>query len=77
MQNSGFLELISKLFVCPDCGKQNLSIHRKTYEKTIIVFCDNCHFNSSFEPSKEAYYDENKSLEEFTANYKLEKHGLR
>lgn len=46
-------------------------MHRKTYEQIIIVFCDNCHFNSSFEPSEEAYYDMDKSWEEFGANYKM------
>ncbi len=60
-----------KLYVCPRCGKENLSVHRKTYEKIIIVFCDNCHLNASFEPSKEADYDPTKSWEVFTAGYKM------
>ena len=66
-----FVEIASELFVCPRCGKQKLSIHRKTYEKTILVFCDDCHLTSSFEPSQEGYYDMDKSWEEFIANYKI------
>jgi transcription elongation factor Elf1 len=66
-----FLENEGKLFVCPECGEQNLSIHRKTYENVIIVFCSSCRLISSFEPSKEAYYDLNNAWEEFTSNYKL------
>jgi len=64
------MEFISKLFICPQCSKQTLTIHKKTYEKVILAFCINCHFNSSFEPSKEAYYDPNKTWEELTADYK-------
>jgi hypothetical protein len=59
-----------KLFVCPECGKHKLYLHRKTYEQIIIVCCDSCHFNSSFEPSKEAYYDENEAWKEFKAKYR-------
>ena len=66
-----FVEVASELFVCPRCGEQKLSIHRKTYEKTILVFCDNCQLTSSFEPSQEAYYDLDKSWEEFITNYKI------
>jgi len=67
---SGALVVSSKLFVCPQCGNQSLSVIRKTYEQTIIVFCSNCHLNSSFEPSMEAYYDIDKAWEEFTAKFK-------
>ena len=68
---SGSLEITGKLFVCPKCGKQSFSIHKKTYENIVIAFCDNCHLNSSFEPSREANYDINRSWEEFAANYKI------
>jgi transcription elongation factor Elf1 len=67
---SGALVVSSKLFVCPKCGNQSLSVIRKTYEQTIIVFCSSCNFNSSFEPSIEAYFDVKKSWQEFTASYK-------
>jgi transcription elongation factor Elf1 len=66
----GALVVSSKLFVCPQCGNESLSVIRKTYEQTIIVFCSNCHINYSFEPSMEAYYDINKAVEEFTAKFK-------
>jgi transcription elongation factor Elf1 len=65
------LEITSRLFVCPECGKESFSIHRKTYENIVIAFCDNCHLNSSFEPSREANYDAKRSWEEFAANYKI------
>ena len=65
------LVVSSKLFVCPQCGNQSLSVIRKTYEQTIIVFCNNCHLNSSFEPSIDAYFDPNKCWEEFTAKYEV------
>jgi predicted RNA-binding Zn-ribbon protein involved in translation (DUF1610 family) len=68
---SDLLNVAGKFFACPECGKQDLTIHRKTYEQTIIVYCDSCHFTSSYEPSKEAYYDTNKAWEEVTANYKM------
>ena len=77
VRKSVVLEITAKLFFCPECGKQSLSIHRKTYEKTIIVFCDNCHLNSSFEPSIDAYYDADKSCEEFKANYHIMKPKIR
>jgi hypothetical protein len=70
-KENGALVLSGKLYVCPQCGKESLSIHWKTYERTIIAFCDNCHFSSSFEPSKEAFYDTNKAWEEFIASYKI------
>ncbi len=47
-----------------------LYVHRKTYEHIIIVSCDGCHFSSSFEPSKEAYYGDDEIWKEFTANYR-------
>jgi transcription elongation factor Elf1 len=65
------LDISGELFVCPECGKQNLSIHRKTYEQILMVFCSSCNLNFSFEPSEAAYFDKNKSLEEFTANYRM------
>ena len=37
-RESGSLEITSKLFVCPKCGKQSFSIHRKTYENIVIAF---------------------------------------
>ena len=67
---SGALVVSTKLFVCPQCGNESLSVIRKTYEQTIIAFCSNCNLNSSFEPSMEAYYDMNKAVEEFTAKFK-------
>jgi transcription elongation factor Elf1 len=70
-RESGSVEITSRLFVCPKCGKQSFSIHRKTYENIVIAFCGNCHLNSSFEPSREANYDPNRSWEEFAANYKI------
>ena len=39
----------------------------------MLVFCSNCHFNYSFVPSKDAYYDVSKAWEEFTAHYKVVK----
>ncbi len=40
-------------------------------EQIIIFFCESCHLNSSFEPSKETYYDTSKSWQEFTENYRM------
>ncbi|MGD6852474.1 MAG: hypothetical protein ACQCN6_10495 [Candidatus Bathyarchaeia archaeon] len=59
------------MYVCPKCGKQRISLHRRTYEKQVIVFCDNCRFNGSVTPSKEAYLDSDKAWEEFLASYNL------
>ncbi len=59
----------SMLFVCPKCGKSTLSIHRKTYEKTVIFFCTNCHLSATYTPSKNAYLDATLSWQEFTAKY--------
>ncbi len=59
----------STLFVCPKCGKSTLSIHRKTYEKTVIFFCTNCHLSTTYAPSKDAYLDAALSWREFTAKY--------
>ena len=67
---SGALVVSSKLHVCPKCGNESLSVIRKTYEQTIIVFCSNCHLNYSFEPSIEAYFDMNRAVEEFSAKFK-------
>ena len=60
-QKCGFLDIAHKLLVCPECGKQNLFLHRKTYEQTIIFCCNSCRLTSSFEPLKDAYYDENEA----------------
>ncbi|NLF87432.1 hypothetical protein GX563_01260 [Candidatus Bathyarchaeota archaeon] len=59
----------SALFVCPKCGKSTLSIHRKTYEKTVIFFCTSCHLSATYVPSKEAYLDAMLSWREFTSKY--------
>lgn len=67
---ANWLVTSSSLFVCPACGKESLTIHRRTYEKLISVFCDDCHLIFSFEPSDEAYFDPLKSLEEFKAKFK-------
>jgi len=64
------VEFTGKLFSCPRCGKETLLLHKKTYEPVTLASCSNCRFNSSFEPSKEAYYDLNKAWEELIANYK-------
>lgn len=58
------------LFVCPRCGKPTLSVHRKTYERTVIFNCNSCRLNTEFEPSKEAYFDAAASWQEFTAQQK-------
>ncbi|HSV49185.1 MAG TPA: hypothetical protein VLH35_02630 [Candidatus Acidoferrales bacterium] len=55
------------LFVCPQCGKPTLSIHRKTYERSIIVFCTNCHLHSTYIPTKDAYYDTQLAYKEYLA----------
>jgi transcription elongation factor Elf1 len=58
------------LFICPRCGESTLAIHRKTYEKTVIFFCTNCHLSQTYEPSKTAYLDPELSWKEFTTKYK-------
>jgi hypothetical protein len=46
-----------------------MSIHRKTYEKTVIFFCTNCHLTETYTPSKDAYLDPALSWQEFTAKH--------
>jgi predicted RNA-binding Zn-ribbon protein involved in translation (DUF1610 family) len=58
------------LFICPRCGEPALAIHRKTYEKTVIFFCTNCHLTQTYEPSKTAYLDPQLSWQEFTTKYR-------
>jgi len=58
------------LFICPKCGQSTLSIHRKTYERTVIIFCGNCRLHSAFEPSADAYFDLAKCFQEFSTQYK-------
>lgn len=59
----------STLFVCPKCGKSTLAIHRKTYERTVIFFCTNCHLSETYAPSKDAYLDTALSWREFAAKH--------
>jgi transcription elongation factor Elf1 len=56
-------------FVCPQCGKPTLSMHRKTYERSLIIFCTNCRLNTVLIPSKDAYYDMKLAYNEFIAKY--------
>ena len=58
-----------RLFVCPQCGQETLWIHLQTYEELVQAFCNNCHLNISFKPSKEACHDSTKTWEELKANY--------
>jgi transcription elongation factor Elf1 len=60
----------SALFICPKCGESTLSIHRKTYERIVIIFCDNCRLHTAFEPSLDAYFDLAKCCQEFSTQYK-------
>jgi hypothetical protein len=61
------------MFVCPQCANTTLSIHRKTYERSVIAFCTNCHLNSAFSPSKEAFFDTQLTYKEFIAQYNQKK----
>ncbi|XHH09950.1 MAG: hypothetical protein ACFCUE_04790 [Candidatus Bathyarchaeia archaeon] len=58
------------LFICPQCGKPTLAIHRKTYDETAIIFCTDCRLNTDFTPSKTAYFDAQLTYKEFIAEYK-------
>jgi ribosomal protein S27AE len=60
----------STLFVCPKCGKPTLASHRKTYEKTVIFFCTNCHMTETYTPSKDAYLDPELAWREFAAKHR-------
>jgi len=65
------------LFICPQCGKYTLAIHRKTYEKNVIAFCSNCHLNSVLTPTKDANYDMQLTYKEFIAQYNKEKNIIQ
>jgi transcription elongation factor Elf1 len=58
------------LFICPQCDKAALSIHRKTYDGKTIIFCIVCHLSADFTPSKEAIYDSQLTYKEFITGYK-------
>jgi ribosomal protein L37AE/L43A len=60
----------NRFYSCPKCGEITLLSHRKTYERTIIFFCNNCRFSKAFEPSKEAYFDIEKAFEDFKKQYR-------
>jgi transcription elongation factor Elf1 len=57
------------MFVCPQCGKHAISIHRKTYEQKAIVFCTNCRLHTIFTPTQTSYYDTSSIYKEFIKKY--------
>jgi predicted RNA-binding Zn-ribbon protein involved in translation (DUF1610 family) len=61
------------LFACPQCGKLALTIHRKTYEENVILFCCSCKFSEVFVPPSDIQFDAKETWEEFKAQHQPKK----